>query len=371
MNVEIICVGTELLLGDILNTNAQSLSKSLALLGMNVHFQTCVGDNHKRLMSCLEISSTRSDIAITIGGLGPTKDDLTKETIAKFFNKNLFFDEEAFNQLSNRLHARGHKEISDSNRKQAYLIEGCIPMYNTCGTAPGCITSNDDFTIIMLPGPPNECLTMFSSSVEPYLKQISNYNITSKTLNIFGIGEAYVNDIVSDLLDSPNPTLAPYAKNNYVELRISYLGNDNNDSKKQIEIMEDEICSRLNENIFSTGNISLEQTLYNILERKHYSLLINEEATYGIIYSLLKQNDTQNLIYSCSTKYLPKDIKDDIYLTTSRVLLIDDKQYIKITITFENKIFEYTYNVLNNNDYNSAYRASYYAINYLRLLFIK
>ncbi|HOV41529.1 MAG TPA: molybdopterin-binding protein, partial [Oscillospiraceae bacterium] len=184
MTAEILCVGTELLLGDIVNTNAQFLARELAKLGISVHYQTVVGDNAQRLKSVLQIAFSRADMVVLTGGLGPTKDDLTKEIVAQYFGLELVFDQKAYDMLEKRILSYGLEKISESNRKQAYVPKGAIVLYNDNGTAPGCIIEKGGKTAILLPGPPNEMEAMFAKAREAYLNSISENTIFSVNIKI-------------------------------------------------------------------------------------------------------------------------------------------------------------------------------------------
>lgn len=229
MVAEIITVGTELLLGDILNTNAQFLSKKLAHIGIDVYYQTTVGDNKDRLKSALEIAFSRSDMVILSGGLGPTKDDLTKELVAEYFGKKLVWNQKVYDNVEKRGFAFGLKEISDSLKKQAYVPEDCLILHNHNGTAPGIILAKNGKSAILLPGPPSEMKPMFKECCEIFLNKISDRVFVSLGIKLKGpgeapgseIGEAPVADKISKYLDYTNPTVATYAKEDGCLIRIT------------------------------------------------------------------------------------------------------------------------------------------------------
>ncbi len=250
MIAEIICVGSELLLGDIVNTNAQFLSKSLAHLGIEVHYQTVVGDNRQRLQSALEIAFSRSDIVVTTGGLGPTKDDLTKESVSSYFKHPLVFDQDAYDNIKSKLPSY-HKEqkLSQSNTKQAYVPKGCIVLHNHHGTAPGCILKSNEKLAILLPGPPKEMETMFRLCSERYLSNLTDYTFVSINVKLKEIGESAAADKVSDLLDSKNPTVAPYAKEEGVLLRVTASAHSKEEALSLMEPIIDELKNRFGEQI--------------------------------------------------------------------------------------------------------------------------
>lgn len=251
MIAEIICVGTELLLGDIVNTNAQYLAQELAHLGIAVHYQTVVGDNPGRIKSTLNIAFGRADTVITTGGLGPTKDDLTKEIVAEYWHKPLIFDEKAFNMLEERLRKLGVAVVSESNRKQAFVPAGAIVLYNDCGTAPGCIVENNGKAAIVLPGPPKEMKPMFRQCVDLYLARLSDRTFVSVAVKLQGIGESAAADRISDLLDGANPTVAPYAKEDGVTIRVTASAPGHKEAIVLIRPIVAEISERLGGNIVS------------------------------------------------------------------------------------------------------------------------
>ncbi|RFM20950.1 CinA family nicotinamide mononucleotide deamidase-related protein [Clostridium botulinum] len=225
MKAEILCVGTELLLGDIVNTNAQYISKELANIGIEVYHHSVIGDNENRLLKELERAFNYCDLVITTGGLGPTKDDLTKESVAKFFQEDLVLHEKSLKQIEKRLSCF-NKSMTESNRKQAYFPKNCEILENPNGTAPGFIIEKDNKIAIILPGPPYEMQPMFENKVIPYLEKLTNSTIKSKVLRITGIGESDVADLISDILESQtNPTVAPYAKQGETTLRITAKAN--------------------------------------------------------------------------------------------------------------------------------------------------
>jgi nicotinamide-nucleotide amidase len=198
---EILAVGTELLLGNIANTDAQFISQELSALGNNVYTHTVVGDNPERVMEAAELARSRSDIVITTGGLGPTTDDLTKENIAKAFGRELYFDEPSAAMIRSWFESkRPGRQMTENNLRQAMLPVGCIVLENGAGTAPGCIIEDGDKTAIMLPGPPRECQAMWYSGVKPYLEKLSDCAIVSRNIRVFGIGESAIETRLGDII---------------------------------------------------------------------------------------------------------------------------------------------------------------------------
>lgn len=287
MKCEILCVGTELLLGDTLNTNTQFLSKELSYLGIGVFHQSVVGDNPKRVSEALKIAFDRADMVITTGGLGPTKDDLTKEVCAQFFNKKLVLNEEALERLKERFVKRGIIELSESNVKQAYLPEGCIPLQNNNGTAPGCIINDNNKILIMLPGPPREVAPMFKEDVVQFLKTLTDNIFVSKVLRVFGIGESAAADKITHLLDNVNPTVAPYAKENEVIFRITANCKSESEADDLIKPVEEEIRGILGDYIYGEGEKTLDFVVGELLVDKSLTIATAESCTGGLVSGAL------------------------------------------------------------------------------------
>lgn len=229
MVAEIISVGTELLLGDIVNTNAQYIAKKLAHIGIDVYYQTVVGDNSERLKSALNIAFDRADMVVLTGGLGPTKDDLTKELVAEYFGKKLVLDEDVLKNVIEKVLAFGEIEITDSIKKQAYVPEGCLVLHNAWGTAPGMVVAKDGKTAILLPGPPSEMKPLFDECCSVVLNKLSDKVFVSMNIKLKGpgeapgeeIGEAPVAEKIAAFLDYRNPTVATYAKPDGCVIRVT------------------------------------------------------------------------------------------------------------------------------------------------------
>ncbi len=234
MVAEIIAVGTEILLGDIVNTNAQYISKELARMGIDMYFQSVVGDNPERLAQVLEIALNRSDLVITTGGLGPTKDDLTKEVAAAYFGRKLVRDPVTFRHVQKKLESYGIEKMTVSQEKQADVPENAIVIQNAVGLAPGIIMAEGGKAIVMLPGPPKEMKAVFAESCSLFIQKLSDHVIVSINIKCKGpdemplaeIGEAPIADQLGSILDSENPTVATYAKEDGVLIRITASGLD-------------------------------------------------------------------------------------------------------------------------------------------------
>lgn len=320
MRVELLAVGTELLLGDILNTNSQYLAKKMAESGLNLHFQTVVGDNEARILESLENAFKRCDMVITTGGLGPTDDDITKETCAKFFNKNLILDQYSLDKIQTIFSQRNIK-MPEINKKQAYYIEDSKILENNFGSAIGCYLETDGKHLIILPGPPSEMIPMFEEQVAPYLKSLQSETFYSNYINIFGIGESSVNEVVKDLLSLSNPTLAPYAKDSYVKLRITAAASSENVAQVEINKLKKEVYSRLGDYIFSEGNQSLEETVQEKLEKHKYTISTAESCSGGLLSAKLvnlpgiSNTFIEGIVaYSNSAKVRTLGIPEDVIL---------------------------------------------------------
>lgn len=287
MKAELISIGTELLLGDIVNTNAQFLAKELAALGIDVYHQCVIGDNEERVLKALKEAFDRCDIIITTGGLGPTQDDLTKELGAKYFNKKMILHEPSLEWIKKYLDIK-EDEILEANKNQAYFPEGSVVLPNEKGTAPGAIISENNKTLIILPGPPKEMKAMFTNHAAKYLSKLTGEVIKSKTLRIFGIGESLMAKKANDIIqNSTNPTVAPYAKDYEVTLRIT--AKDKNEEKCDSLIKDkcDEINCILGEYIYGEGDTSLDAVVAELLCIKKLSVSTAESCTGGMIAATL------------------------------------------------------------------------------------
>ena len=284
MTAEIICVGTELLLGNIVNTNAAFLSEKLAYLGINCYFQTVVGDNRDRLLSVINTALSRADILIFSGGLGPTEDDLTKETVAEALGKKLIRDKKAEQEIADYFALRG-RIPTDNNWKQADVIEGCEILYNKNGTAPGIFVSEGEKTVILLPGPPLELKSMFTDSVMPKLQQKCGQVFYSQTVKIVGPGESSVETQILDMLDTQdNPTIAPYAKTGEVHLRVTARAKDEKEAREKTAPVVEELYRRFGNAVYTTdADETLEMALTKLLMKKKYTMTTAESCTGGMI----------------------------------------------------------------------------------------
>ena len=284
LSAEVIAVGTELLLGNTVNTDAQDVSLLLSELGVDVFFHTVVGDNPERLKQAAAIAIGRADIIITTGGLGPTYDDLTKQTLAEAFGKKLVFNEAVAEQIRGFFRKRHNMHMTENNLRQAELPEGCVIFDNGVGTAPGCAFEADGKHILMLPGPPRECRAMLRECAAPYLRKLSESQIHSHNIHIFGLGESAVEEKLHDIMEElHNPTLAPYAKDGEVMLRLTAKA----DSKESAERLMTPVLAKVRETlgdiIYGIDTGSLENTVAGLLSGRAYTIATAESCTGGLL----------------------------------------------------------------------------------------
>ena len=266
MKAEIIAIGTELLLGNIVNTNAAHLAEGLASVGIDTYRQTVVGDNPERLKEALEAAYEVADMVITSGGLGATGDDLSKETAAAYFGKKLVENETAKAHIREFMENLGRK-LTENQWKQAMLPEGSIALQNSNGTAPGFILEADGKTLIMLPGPPSEIVPMFDKQVIPYLREKSGEILVSRTIHLAGIGEAAVeSELHEEMLTMSNPTLAPYAKEGIIDLRITAKAQDTEQAYRMIAPVEQMIREKFGVCVLGADEDTMESVIVSLLK---------------------------------------------------------------------------------------------------------
>ena len=281
--VEILSVGTELLLGNIANSDAQALSRELSALGLNVLYHSVVGDNPARLKAAVELARKRADVIVTTGGLGPTCDDLTKQGLAECFGKKLIYHPECAESIR-RFFRRAGREMTDNNLQQAYLPEGCQVLDNAWGTAPGCAFEGSGTYVVMLPGPPSECLPMFRERAVPWLSRLSEGVIRSRTLRVFGLGESAVESMLQERMNElTNPTLAPYAKEGEVELRITAKADSAARADELVAPVEAEVRALLGELVYGADVSGLPQVVLDGLRERGLTLGTAESCTGGLI----------------------------------------------------------------------------------------
>ena len=283
MNAEILCVGTEVLIGDIVNTNAAYLGKHLSEAGINVYHHTVCGDNRERLAACLDIALSRSDLVITTGGLGPTYDDITKEIIAEKLGLPLAEHPEILARLTAYFAASG-RVMTENNKKQALIPAGAHIFENRFGTADGIGVQKDGKTVILLPGPPREMQPMFEHEVLPYLAGKTDHVLVSSNVNIFGMGESSVESRLAGLMkDAVNPTVAPYINNGEVRLRVTACAPDADAARAKIQPVVAQIQAALGSVVYGVDEPSIESVLVRELTEQGKTVAFAESCTGGLI----------------------------------------------------------------------------------------
>ncbi len=287
---EIICVGTELLLGDILNTNAQYLAQGLSALGLDLYIQTVVGDNEKRLKKAILDAMERADILLFTGGLGPTKDDLTKEVAAQCFDTELYLDEDALNEIK-AFYNITKRVMPHNNEKQALMPRNGHLLKNPHGTAPGCVMRNDRGHIaFLMPGPPREMKPMFDNEVVPLLKAYSDSALYSSVVRVASLGESRMAEMLEDLLDQgQNPTLAPYAKDGEAIIRLTARAKSRGEADKLISPVIAEIKARLGKSVYGVDVENIESVVTDLLHQKGMTLCVLEAGTGGLAAKRLQE----------------------------------------------------------------------------------
>ncbi|HBL85508.1 MAG: competence/damage-inducible protein A [Clostridiales bacterium GWF2_38_85] len=283
MNAEIICVGTELLLGDVLNTHSAFISRNVSLLGINIFYHTVVGDNKKRLRDTIKTALDRSDMLFLTGGLGPTYDDITKNTVFELLGLKSFVDEAALNKLKGIFEKFG-RPMTDNNISQVMRSENSFFFENEFGTAPGLCVETETKTIIMLPGPPRELIPMFNNYVSPYLQKKSDCILFSKNIRYFGIGESSLEAMLKDLMESStNPTIAPYVDNNEVKLRVTAKAETKKAAEIAVDKMIEQVLRQTGEYCYGIDVKGLEEALVKYCIDKQIKIATAESCTGGLI----------------------------------------------------------------------------------------
>lgn len=326
MRAEIVSVGTELLLGQIVDTNAPYLSKLLPELGITLHHRSTVGDNEARLIDTLKLALSRSDIVFTIGGLGPTQDDITKETVAKVVGDEMVLDEDSARSIRDFFASRGI-EMPESNIKQAMGPARGKIMPNPMGTAPGAIfETQDDKIVVVLPGPPKEFIPMVGEKVLPYLRERVGKQsgiIKSRILRIAGLGESSVEDKVKHLLKSLNPTLAPYASPGEVHLRITASAANSDAALVLIDEMDRKIVDVLGDCVFGRDDETLERVVVESLVRRGLTLSLAESCTGGLVANRITDIPGSSAAFMVGVVSYANQAKVD-FVGVNEQLLIDN-----------------------------------------------
>ncbi|BBH20799.1 putative competence-damage inducible protein [Paenibacillus baekrokdamisoli] len=289
MRAEIIAVGTELLLGQTVNTNATYLSQGLAELGIDVYFQTVVGDNAARIRQAIELARTRADLIMFTGGLGPTLDDLTKDALAEYLNRPIHIHEPSMVKIEALFSSRGIHMV-ESNRRQANMIEGCDPLDNNAGLAVGNALTIDGTHYLLLPGPPREMKPMFDGPAKAWLREIlgEERKLYSRLLKFAGIGESSLEQAIIDLIEQQSdPTIAPYAKEGEVALRISTKAISEQEAVVRLDQAEAQIIERVGKHLYAREDIPLEEAVIRLLRGSGRKLASAESLTGGLFAELV------------------------------------------------------------------------------------
>ncbi len=311
-SAEILCIGTELLMGDIVNTNAAYIARRLAELGINLYHQSVVGDNPQRLRDSLAIAFSRADTVITTGGLGPTYDDLTKETIAACFGRKLTMHQPSLEALESRF-AKSGRPMTENNRKQAMMPEGCTVLKNPNGTAPGCAIEQDGRIAIMLPGPPREMEPMMDHEVMPFLQKFQEYRLVSRNLHFFGIGESALEEKLHALMvSSVNPTVAPYAKTGEVMLRVTARVKELSEADALIAPALEKIKEAAGEFLYGIDVGDLQTALVRALSERGLQVALAESCTGGVTAERLTGVPGASKVFSCGLCCYSNEMKEQL-----------------------------------------------------------
>ena len=283
MKAEIIAVGTELLMGEILNSNSRDIARELYNLGIDVYHQSVVGDNLNRISKELETAFERADLVITTGGLGPTRDDLTKEAAAHFLKREMILDEESIRHLEDFFGSRG-LPLNEGNKRQAYFPEGAKIIPNENGTAPACIIEFDEKVLVILPGPPREVIPLMEKYIIPYLEKRTGKVFISDIINISGIGEGHMEEKIMDIIEAQeNPTVAPYAKEHGLTLRVTASASTEQEARLLLEPVVKKICDRLGMDVYAIGDTTLEAVVASLLIEQNLSISVAESCSGGLL----------------------------------------------------------------------------------------
>ncbi len=311
-NAEIISVGTELLLGNIVNTDARDLAVMLSELGINVFWQTVVGDNPARLRAAVEIARSRADLIITTGGLGPTCDDLTKQTVCGALGAEMYFDERAKQDLDAFFCIGKGGHMTKNNLQQCWLPVGCTPFYNTCGTAPGCgFTAADGTVVVILPGPPKEMNAMMRHGGIDFLRSVAGEPLFSRNVMTFGMGESAIEDLLRDEMNAlTNPTLAPYAKEGEVRLRITARAASQVEADAMIAPVFADVQRVLGDKIYGCDEIdSLEKAVLELLKARGETFAAAESCTGGLIAKRITDLPGSSAVFRGGVTVYTNDVK--------------------------------------------------------------
>lgn len=311
-SAEILCIGTEILLGNIVNTNSADISRVLADLGIDLYHHTVVGDNRERLRQALDVAFSRCDIVITTGGLGPTYDDLSKETIAEWFGLPMEMHEPSVQRIRAFFEKIGSR-MSENNMKQAMMPKGCIVLNNENGTAPGAIIEGKGKIAIMMPGPPREVRPMLHNQVAPWLAKLSDHVLRSHNIHFFGIGESQLESELRDEMESmKNPTLAPYAKEGEVMLRVTASAKTAEEADRLMEPVIEQLQKRYEHLIYGIDVGDLQTAALQILKEKGLTVAFAESCTGGLVSKRLTETSGASGVFGCGVVSYSNKIKESV-----------------------------------------------------------
>ena len=321
MVAELIAVGTELLLGNVANTDAQIISQGLSALGITVLHHTVVGDNPQRLAEALETARNRADIIITTGGLGPTYDDLTKQTICKTFHRELELHEDILEDLKTWFQTKMGKKMPENNIQQAMLPVDCTIFDNPVGTAPGCAFVEDGVHVLMLPGPPFECGYMFEHRAAPYLEKLTDGVIVSHEIRVFGMGESAVEEALHEPMTTlTNPTLAPYAKTTECMVRATARAESREKAEELLTPLVREVCKTLGDVVYGVDVGSLEEVVSGLLAERGLTLAAAESCTGGLLSKRMTDLPGASKVFRGGVVSYVNDVKANVLGVPREVL---------------------------------------------------
>lgn len=300
MRAEIIAVGTELLLGQIVNTNAQYIAQGCAGIGLDVYYQTVVGDNRERIRQAFSLAASRADFVIVTGGLGPTQDDLTKDALAELLGLPMSIHAPSMEKIASVFRTRG-LEMVKSNERQANILEGCTPLDNDNGMAVGVALTNEGTHYVLLPGPPKEMKPMFDFRAVPWIRAAMGEEASplySKMLKFAGIGESNLEHRLIDLIDGQqDPTIAPYAKEGEVSIRLTTRAASADEAERKLFATEREIRSRVGEFVYADRDVPIERELAELLGRAGKTLALAESCTGGMVSEMITAVPGSSAVY--------------------------------------------------------------------------
>ncbi len=320
MKAEVLCIGTEILLGDIVNTNGAFIAQQLASLGIDIYHQSVVGDNPGRLADSLKLALSRADIVITTGGLGPTYDDVTKNTVADHFGLGMEMHAPSVRKIEALFENRGIK-MTPNNLLQAQVPAGSTVFFNDTGFAPGIAVEKDGKTVIMLPGPPGEMRPMFKNRVVPFLEKYTGSTIRSRTLFIFGMGESQVEDTLRDMMTaSTNPTIAPYAKQGEVQVRVSAKAPTPDAALALTDPVVQQICGILGDVVYGVDVGNLQTAAVRLLIEKNLTVAVAESCTGGQVSAAITDISGASGVFGCGVCAYSNEIKQKVLSVRSETL---------------------------------------------------